>query len=80
MFEVIMDEVIYNAHIKAGLAAGIEATCGKKQNHKDEESAMKASASLNKSKNKRHEVEPYPCAFCKGWHIGRKMSNEELGI
>lgn len=73
-----MEQRMIDAHIKAGLAAGQERTCGKKINYGSEETAAKASNSMNKSGKARHELEPYPCAFCKGWHIGRKMSVEEL--
>lgn len=69
---------IYLMHLVAGEAAGEEATCGKKQKHENEEKATKAANSLNNSGKARHEVEPYPCYFCHGWHIGRKMSEEEL--
>jgi len=27
---------------------------------------------------KQAEKDPYPCPFCFGWHIGRKMSAEEI--
>jgi hypothetical protein len=65
-------------HLAAGEACGRLATCGTKVNHGTEESAAKAAASLNRSGKARHEVEPYPCFWCKGWHVGRKMSAEEL--
>jgi len=33
---------------------------------------------MNKKPTTRKELEAYPCAFCEKWHIGRKMSLEEL--
>lgn len=75
-----MDSKIVELHIKAGIKCGIEYTCGKKINYKSEESAKKSADSLNKKVNRPnyHELEAYPCAFCGGWHIGRKMTIEEL--
>lgn len=75
-----MDSNIAELHIKAGIKCGIEYTCGKKINYKSEESAIKSADSLNKKINRPnyHELEAYPCAFCGGWHIGRKMTMEEL--
>jgi hypothetical protein len=73
-----MDDRTRQLHLIAGYAAGVEATCGNKQKHESEEAATKAANSLNRSGKARHEVEPYPCAWCHGWHIGRRMSDEEL--
>lgn len=75
-----MESRIAELHIKAGLKCGKEFTCGKKINYKSEESAQRSADSLNKKINRPnyHELEAYPCAFCGGWHIGRKMSTEEL--
>jgi hypothetical protein len=38
------------------------------------ESAEKAAEKLNTKKERPdfHLLEAYPCAFCGGWHIGRK--------
>lgn len=74
----IMDDETRRIHLAAGLHYGRDATCGKKQRHGSESSAVKAAASLNASGNARSEVEAYPCAFCGAWHIGRKMTEEEL--
>lgn len=73
-----MDEKIKQLHLNAGKICGEEHTCKGKINYKSEETALKAADSLNKSGKARHEVEPYPCVFCSGWHIGRKMSLKEL--
>jgi hypothetical protein len=73
-----MDEDLFTLHINAGLKAGRESTCGKKVAYPSEESASRAAAEVNKKSSTRKELEHYPCAFCRLWHIGRKMSLEEL--
>jgi hypothetical protein len=69
---------LHELHLQAGLKAGLERTCGKKIPWPDEERANKAAASMNKKPTTRNVLEAYPCPFCKEWHIGRKMSLEEL--
>ena len=75
-----MDNYIKELHLKAGLKCGKEHTCqsnGKdKVDYKNEETATKVADKMSKKYSK--EMEAYPCAFCEGWHIGRKMSVEEL--
>jgi hypothetical protein len=73
-----MDAEIHGLHLEAGRKAGIERTCGKRIKYADETTAGKAAASLNRSPKKRHDVEPYPCAFCNQWHIGGIMPVEIL--
>ena len=67
-------------HLKAGFQAGKERTCGKKIDYKSEDTARKAVFKITKKGKNRHLLEPYPCLFCEGWHIGRKMSMKELEI
>jgi hypothetical protein len=73
-----MDEELFHLHIAAGLKAGKERTCGKKVAYPSEESGVRAANEMNTKPTTRKELEAYPCAFCKQWHIGRKMSLEEL--
>lgn len=73
-----MDERIHAAHIAAGRMYGREATCGNKYNHGSEEKAASAAAALMRSGKARHTVEAYPCAWCDGWHIGRRMTMDEM--
>lgn len=73
-----MEQELYNLHINAGLKAGEEKTCGKKTKYADETAANKAAQSHNKWEKRRHDVEAYPCAFCKQWHIGGIMPREVL--
>jgi len=73
-----MDTEIYNLHLEAGRKAGVERTCGKKARHPDEEQARKAAEAHNRWDKRHHDVEPYPCAFCGQWHIGRVMPVDVL--
>lgn len=73
-----MEDEKVQLHLAAGEAYGREATCGTKHNHETEGHAAKATASLNRSGKAHHEVEAYPCFWCGGWHVGRKMDEAEL--
>jgi len=73
-----MEERLKQLHIKAGGIAGREKTCGNKERHHGEYEAVIAADRLNKSGKARHEVEPYPCAFCNVWHIGGIMTVEVM--
>ena len=73
-----MDEKIKQLHLNAGQIAGREKTCGKKNSFETEEKAQKAADSHNRWKERRHDVEPYPCFFCQKWHIGNIMPLELL--
>lgn len=73
-----MDSRLHRLHLLAGQAAGKERTCGTKVKYETEELAVKAANSINKSNNRKHINEAYPCPFCGKWHIGREMSEQEL--
>jgi hypothetical protein len=73
-----MDTKTYMLHLYAGKLSGEASTCNGKIDYRSEHTAIKAANSLNKSGKARHKVEPYPCYFCKGWHVGRTMTIEEL--
>lgn len=73
-----MDKELFDLHINAGKKAGQERTCGKKVAYGSEESALKAAGQMNAKPGTRKELEGYPCFFCSKWHVGRKMSLEEL--
>jgi hypothetical protein len=73
-----MDEWIKLIHLTVGERCGRDRTCGHKIDHGSEENAIKVATKMNIRLNKRHDVEPYPCYFCKGWHVGRKMGIDEL--
>ena len=65
---------LFEMHILAGRAAGVDKTCGKKIRYPTEESAGRAAESMNKKPTTKRELEPYPCAFCSQWHVGGKMT------
>ena len=69
---------LHALHIAAGLCAGRDRTCGTKIGYSSEESAATAAAAMNEKPSTRNVLEAYPCAFCERWHVGRKMSDEEL--
>jgi hypothetical protein len=72
-----MEDSIKKLHLIAGEKAGKEKTCGSKIKY-SEASAVKAAAKMNTKPTTRKELEAYPCFFCGQWHVGRKMSKEEL--
>ena len=71
-----MDTETHRLHLIAGRRYGREATCGSKVNYLFEETANKAVIATQRKANK--PLEAYPCFWCNGWHIGRKMSEQEL--
>ena len=73
-----MDTKLFLLHLEAGKAMGEERTCGTKVNYKSEESAGRAATSMNAKPTTLKPLEHYPCWFCGGWHLGRRMSPEEL--
>jgi len=71
----------WNRHLAAATRAGQASACGKKINYGSEDSAARAAGGMNKKKAALGDsklLEPYPCPFCAGWHIGRQMSEDEL--
>lgn len=73
-----MDAELHQLHLTAGLKCGEQKTCGKKTKYENEEKAAKAAANHNRWKERRHDVEPYPCLFCSQWHVGNIMTVELL--
>lgn len=73
-----MNDEVYNLHLRAGELSGVERTCGKKNSFLTEEAAQKAANAHNRWDKRKHDVEPYPCFFCKTWHIGNIMPIERL--
>lgn len=70
-----MNEEEFNMHLRAGQYYGQTATCGNKIDYKSEPTANKAAVGLA-NKNSR-DLEGYPCFWCKGWHIGRALTEPE---
>jgi hypothetical protein len=73
-----MNEDVQELHLKVGFVLGENKTCGKKINYSTEQKATQAAEKMNSKESTRNILEAYPCAFCSVWHIGRKMSVEEL--
>lgn len=73
-----MTPELHAMHIAAGRLAGQESACGKKVAYGSEISATIAADAMNEKPTTRNVLEAYPCAFCEKWHVGRKMSVEEL--
>jgi hypothetical protein len=71
-----MDEKLITMHLLAGKTYGEEATCGTKVDYKSEGTAEKSAIKL--TQKYQREMEHYPCFFCKGWHVGRKLTSEEI--
>lgn len=73
-----MDDRLVELHKKTGLVCGEEKTCGIKVVYECEEDASRSALALSKKGISKYELEAYPCPFCNKWHVGRKMSREEL--
>jgi hypothetical protein len=55
---------------------GVVRSCGVKVKYDTEQQAEKSAKRNGKKWGK--EMNAYPCYWCNHWHIGRKMSKEEL--
>jgi hypothetical protein len=73
----MMDDSTMAMHLAAGRAYGEEATCGRKVNYKTEASADRGAAAMTAKRTDGKVLEAYPCWWCKGWHIGRAMGEDE---
>ncbi len=73
-----MDERVRQIHLLAGKEYGREATCrnGEKINYRTEEAAVQAADAMTQKHGR--PLEGYPCYWCDGWHVGRKMTSEEV--
>jgi len=72
-----MDDIEKALHLKAGYVYGKNATCGKKIDYQSEATAQKAAEAMTNKRKDNKQLEAYPCYWCKGWHIGRAMTEEE---
>ena len=65
----------YRIHYQIGKRAGRERACDGKIRYQGERIAVKAANNWNYGDNEcDHACEPYPCFWCGGWHIGRRMN------
>lgn len=68
-----MNVFYYQLHLHASKKAGYSRSCEGKRQFPVENEALTAAQAHNRWPKRRHDVEPYPCAFCGKWHIGGKM-------
>lgn len=71
-----METIDTLVHHIAGYLSGRERACGKKVDYQSEGSAVRNAERATLRYNS--EKEAYPCIWCGGWHIGRKMTQEEV--
>ena len=64
-----MTEELATTHCQIAKFFG-ERSCINKFKHTSFFSASRHTQNLEKSKNKKHNVEPYFCAICYNWHVG----------
>jgi hypothetical protein len=44
----------------------------------NETDATRLADHLNRAGHQRNPYDAYPCRFCGGWHLGRKMTPDDL--
>jgi hypothetical protein len=66
----------FKFHGQIALKCGKESSCTGKVRYSSYTSAVKAAVVMKERKDA--DLEPYPCPWCYGWHIGRKISSAEL--
>ncbi len=60
---------------------GKDRVCVGKVRHAKEQNAINAVEDMTKKNKERHndrEVTHYPCPYCGGWHIGKKIPPLEM--
>lgn len=57
---------------------GKEKSCGNKIRHDFFHQASAHAHGHNKAKKMQKKVEPYPCYYCNGWHVGGLFGKEEF--
>ncbi len=74
-----MDRQTQRMHLRAGAVYGRTSTCGPeakpKVDYRTEERAERAAQKMSAQYGR--DLEPYPCFWCGGWHIGREMAPTE---
>lgn len=71
-----MNNKEFAMHVNAGTFYGEQATCQYSKVDRKSELSAKHQAALESARLKK-DMEAYPCAWCDGWHIGRKMTETE---
>ncbi len=58
-------------------ASGLDRACGDKYRYRTYALAEEAARAVSgKPENKYYPVDPYPCPWCRGYHIGKLVSKE----
>jgi len=72
-----MKNSAFRTQLKISKICGYKNSCKNKVNYKWK---YTANTVLDNLKQKYHtqELESYPCYFCGGWHIGRKIHPKEV--
>ena len=66
----------WNKHLRASKRFGKVSCCLTKIQHRTFSAAFVAAESASKKYGKMKT--PYPCPYCKLWHVGRLLSPHEL--
>ena len=70
----------YRIHYRISRVTGKNKACDGKIRYQSEAIAVKAANNWNYDDNEcDHACEPYPCYWCHGWHIGRRMNEPYIG-
>lgn len=70
-----MDDDTRKMHLYAGRMYGIDSTCGTQIDYKTECRASDSAIKMGEKVGRL--LEPYPCYWCSGWHIGRSLTEPE---
>lgn len=71
-----MDAETKQLHLDVSRLCGKNSACGNKIDYQSEATAQR-SADVMLARGSKN-LEPYPCYWCNGWHIGGTMTVEEL--
>lgn len=64
--------------LKVGEYLGREKSCEGKVRHRSRKKAWETVLAINASSYRKHKVHAYPCFWCGGWHVGRKLKLKNL--
>jgi len=70
----------YRIHYRISKKTGRDKACRDKIRYQGEMIAVRAANNANYAfEELDHALEPYPCFWCGGWHIGRRMNEPYKG-
>jgi hypothetical protein len=75
-----MNPVVRKAHLEAATRSGEARSCGTKIRYGTIAEATTAAYRVTEMNAGSKELEPYPCPWCNGYHVGRAYSDAELGL